>query len=127
MNSKVSYLQQCAKLLSEPAPQGTSVEGLENLRLARDSVLRVLFFTASVRQELIEDLNRSFNASKPFKKRVKKPVTLHDNYCFLLMDFWLYCEFRWGRHDPLYVNERLESGWKKTNILELGEWNFFVM
>jgi hypothetical protein len=122
LNSKASYLQQCAQLLSAPAPKETSPEGLQNIHLARDSVLRFLFFTATVREELLEDLNLSFNTSNAFKKKRKKPVKrLDDSYRFVPMDFWLYCEFRWGRHDPIYVNERLKAGWEKLELLNNGE------
>src|SRR5262245_33406804 len=38
LNAKISYLQQCARLLSVSPLKSTSKEGRKNLRLARDSV-----------------------------------------------------------------------------------------
>jgi hypothetical protein len=97
MNAKISFLQQCVAVFSEPPPKSADSSGLTALRLARDSALRNLQFSITVREQFLSELSRRQRAA--FRK----------NFRSRIMDAWLYCEFRWGRHDPAYVLLKLRS------------------
>jgi hypothetical protein len=116
LNAKISYLQQCLRLLSAPERQ-TSQDGLENMRLARDSVMRNLVFNCKTRLTFFDNINEVFGTKHG---REGMPVKqLRDDFKSLTMIAWLHCEIRLGRHDPHYVKEMLiDVDWESSRILQ---------
>jgi hypothetical protein len=108
VNAKVSYLQQCARLLSRVDLNGISEAGIENVRLARDSVLRILVFSVAVRGLFFAGIDQTFYNGFAFKHPGGKPTSqMDDNYSCAVMKAWLCCEYHCGRHDPEYVKSNL--------------------
>jgi hypothetical protein len=123
INAKISFLQQCARLLSAPVPDETPGDGKENVRLALDSVIRNLVFNVAVRTKFLGGVSDHFYKGSAFRRTRKKLVaSLNSNYTCLIMNSWLYCEFRCGHHEPRYVKENLGMvDWNKVDVLDDGE------
>ena len=115
LNAKISFLQQCVRLLSD-TKRKTSKDQLENMRLARDSAMRNLVFSTKVRKTFLDDIleasgQKGWGQGMPAEQ-------LQDDYECLTMNTWLRCEFRCGRHDPHFVKQTISDADWESNILE---------
>jgi hypothetical protein len=107
INAKISYLQQCAKTLSSASSKG-SEEGKKNVLLARESILKLLSLTTSVREEFFGDIREKFYRGSAVSGRRQKPdQPFPGTYRCRAVDIWVYCELKVGYHDPVHVNGAL--------------------
>ena len=97
MNAKVSYLQQCARLFSEPAPTGESTSVLKALKSAKVLVLQYLTFTCQIRRSFVESIGLG----------LPEEITRDYQAGAIQFNQWLYFEFQYGRHNPGYVGSHL--------------------
>src|SRR3954454_12929464 len=106
INAKISYIQQCARLLSAPAPKRTSKRGKENLQLALDSAVKILTINCLVRKIFFEDVNKTLYVGNALNdKGEQSVVSFPDDYSCPVMNDWLYYEFHCGHHDPKYLDK----------------------
>jgi hypothetical protein len=104
MNAKVSFLQQCIICFSEPSPQHMAPDAKEQLSIALDSLIRNIHFTTTVRDKFLHGISRAMDRSD---------CNEWDQYRCPLLDAWLFCEYHWGRHNPLDIADRADgSVWK---------------
>lgn len=123
LNAKISYLQQCARLLLAPVPRNTPSAGRQNVRAARDLAISNLIFSVAVRSAFLGEVNLALYHGTAFKRRKKFIANIDFNSP--IMDNWLCCEFHHGRHDPRSLTEELESiPYKMKSLWDYGAFFF---
>ena len=104
LNSKISFQQLVAEVFSEELPPGTLPSAVETHAIALCSILRNFSFSIKIRNLFIGEIKNAQPLREKLRRAQGASNEVSESYSSPLMDAWLFCEHRCGRHDPESVN-----------------------